>query len=538
MTLRGAQLILPAALLMAWMTGCASPEPDGRLPANFRNSFPDAFVEEPAPSTHTPVPVPAAIDVALRNNPRIQLLKQAAEVARAEARTCSDLQDPEIVFAYGEGEEVTDRSWLVPRSEIVPTISYPFDNNTLISSHPEDLNKDPLDPYKVRVPLGPGEEQYYLTRSSNTFHGTTANSESYRIGVRFFPPNPWQLSARAAGARANYAAALADVYAAEWLVRSELKMLFAQIRYMKEDLVLLEQLAETRRVSASMAMTLLDKRQAPVVDAMSASQRYIQVLNDRDKLERDLAAAKSEMLALSGQTVGDVDVAEGDVVRTNVVASSLAAESLQEAALRNRSDIAAAYWRSQLATALLKEAKASRVPWFTRLEASYGQTKTTANEDAAWEMAGGTAELDPFYSISVDDDEESEWRVEAIMSIPLFSAGPGATRVQKAVYKQSVAALGEVTRLSMAQVDDALNALGETETRTTRLSTEITPRMEEARSLLNDLQQRPDVLPETLEKIKEVSIETERMLLKSRHDRLLALVQLEAALGSDLAELP
>lgn len=520
------------------MTGCASPEPDGRLPANFRNSFPDAFVEEPVPSTRAPVPVPAAIDVALHNNPQIQLLRQAAEVARAQARTCTDLQDPQVVVAYGEGEEVTDRSWLVPRSEIVPSISYPYDNNTLISSHPEDLNKDPLDPYKLRVPLGPGEEQYYLTRSSNTFHGTTANTESYRVAVRFFPPNPWQLSARAAGARANYAAALADVYNAEWMVRSELKTLVAQIRYMKEDLILLERLAETRRVSASMAVTLLDKQQAPVVDAMSASQRYIQVLNDRDKLERDLAIAKSELLALSGQTVGDVDVTVGDVVCTNIAASSLVAESLQEKALRNRSDIAAAYWRSQWATALLKEAKASRVPWFTRLEASYGQTKTTANEDAAWEMAGGTAELDPFYSISMDDDEESEWRVEAIVSIPLFSVGPGATRVQRAEYKQAVAALGEATRLAIAQVDDALSALGETETRTDRLSAEIIPRMDEARTLLNDLQQRPDAIPTTIEKIKEVSIETERMLLKSRHDWLLALIRLEQALGYDLAELP
>ena len=538
MTSREAHVILLAALLIGWVTGCASPEPDGRLPANFRNSFPDAFVEEPVPSAQAPVPVPAAIDVALRNNPQLQLLRQAAEVARAEARTCADLQDPEIAVTYGEGEEVVDRSWLVPRSEIMPSISYPYDNNTLISSHPEDLNKDPLDPLKVRVPLGPGQEQYYLTRSSNTFHGTSEDTESYRVAIRFYPPNPWQLSARAAGARANYAAALADVYAEEWAVRSQLKMLFAQIRYMKEDLVLLEQLAETRRASASMAMTLLDKQQAPVVDAMSASQRYIQALNDREKLERDLAAAKSEILALSGQTVGDVDVTEGDVVRTNIVASSLAAESLQETALQDRRDIAAAYWRSQLATALLKEAKASRVPWFTRLEASYGQTKSTANEDAAWEMAGGTAELDSFYSVSIDDTVESEWRVEAIMSIPLFSAGPGATRVQKAVYKQSVAALGESTRLAMAQVDDALNALNETETRTDRLSTEITPRMKEARALLNDLQQRPDVIPATIEKIREVSIETERMLLKSRHDRLLALIQLEAALGSDLAELP
>ena len=532
------RIILSALVLSAWAAGCRIPEPDGRLPANYRDSPPDAFVEEPLPAAGAPIPVQAAIDLVLRNNPEIQLLKQAAEVARAQARTCTDLQDPQVVVTYGEGEEVTDRSWLVPRSEITPSISYPYDNNTLISSHPEDLNKDPLDPYKQRVPLGPGEEQYYLTRSSNTFHGTTANSESYRVAVRFFPPNPWRMSAQASGARANYAAALADLYSAEWFIRSDLKRLLAQIRFLKEDLALVEQLAETCRVSASMAVTLLDRQEMPVVDAMAASQRYIQTLNDRDKMERDLALAKSQLLALSGQTVGDVDVMEGDAVRTNITASALSSEALRDRALQNRRDIAAAYWRSQVATALLNEAKASRVPWFTRLEGSYGQTKTTANQDAAWEMGGGTAELDPFYSISIDDEETSEWRVEAIMSIPLFSAGPGATRVQRAEYKRSVAVLGEATRLAMAQVDDALNTLSETETRTARLSAEIIPRMDEARTLLNELQQRPDVVPATLEKIKEVSIETERMLLKSRHDRLLALIQLEQALGSDLAELP
>jgi outer membrane protein TolC len=525
-------------VISVWAAGCRTPEPDGRLPANYRNPPPDAFVEEPAPVSGVPLPVQTAIDLVLKNNPQILLLKQAAEVARAQARTCTDLQDPEIVVAYGEGEEVTDRSWLVPRSEIVPAISYPNDNRLLISSHPDDLNKDPADPYKTRVPLGPGEEQYYLTRSSNTFHGTTANSESYRVAVRFFPPNPWRMSARSSGARANYAAALADLYGAEWTVRSEVKRLLAQIRYLKEDLALAEQLAETRRASASMAVTLLDRQEMPVVDAMAASQRYVQALNDRDKLERDLAQARSQMLAISGQTLGDADAMEGDAVRTNITASALSAEALRDRALQSRRDIAAAYWRSQVATALLQEAKASRVPWFTRFEGSYGETKTTANPDAAWEMAGGTAELDPFYSISVDDDEQTEWRVEAIMSIPLFSAGPGATRVQRAEYKRSVAVLGESTRLAMAQVDEALGTLGEAEARGARLTAEITPRMDEARTLLGDLQQRPDVVPATLEKIKEVSIETERMLLKSSYDRLVALIRLEQALGSDLADLP
>jgi outer membrane protein TolC len=525
-------------VISAWAAGCRTPEPDGRLPASYRNPAPDAFVEESLPAAGAPVPVQSAIDLALRNNAQIQLLKQAAEVARAQARTCTDLQDPELAVTYGEGEEVTDRSWLVPRSEITPSISYPNDNSTLITSHPEDLNRDPLDTSKTRVLLEPGQEQYYLTRSSNTFHGTTADTESYRIAVRFFPPNPWRLSARGAGARANYAAALADLYNAEWSTRSEMKRLLEKIRYLKADLTLLEQLAETHRVSASMAVTLLDRQEMPVVDAMAASQRYIQTLNDRDRMERDLALAKGELLALSGQTVGDVDVMEGDAVRTNLAASALSAESLRDRALQNRRDIAAAYWRSQVATALLREAKASRVPWFTRLEASYGESRSTANQDAAWEMAGGTAELDSNYSISMDDQEQSEWRVEAIMSIPLFSAGPGATRVQKAVYKQTVAALGEATRLAMAQVDDALSTLGETETRSARLSAEITPRMDEARTLLTDLQQRPDVIPATIEKIKEVSIETERMLLKVRHERLLALIQLEQAVGSDLAELP
>jgi outer membrane protein TolC len=299
-----------------------------------------------------------------------------------------------------------------------------------------------------------------------------------------------------------------------------------------------QQLAETRRVSASMAVTLLDRQEMPVVDAMAASQRYVQILDDRDKMERDLALAKGQLLSLSGQTVGDADAMQGDAVRTNITASALSVEVLRDRALQNRRDIAAAYWRSQLATALLREAKASRVPWFTRFEGSYGQTRTTANQDAAWEMAGGTAELDPFYSISIDNEEQSEWRVEAVMSIPLFSVGPGATRVQIAEYNRSVAALGEATQMAMAQVDDALKALGEMEERTARLSAEITPRMDEARTLLNDLQQRPDVVPSTLEKIKEVSIETERMLLKSEYDRLIALIQLEQALGSDLAELP
>lgn len=501
-------------LLAAALAGCTSPDPDARLPLNFRNSSPDAFVEQPVPTADAPMPVPAAIDVALRNNPQIQLLKQAAEVAKAAARTCADLKDPEVVLDYGQGDEETDRSWLVPNSAVSASSSG-----------------------ASTAPLPPGGEQYNLTRSPNTFHGTTAETESYQVSIRFYPPNPWQINARSSGARAAYAAAVADVHCAEWQVRSQLKALFARIGYMKDELVLIGQLAEVRAASAGQAQALLDKNQASVADAMAASQRYIQTLNDRDKLERDLAAAKAELALLSGQTVGDVDVAVGDVVCTNINVSALSAEALQEQALQNRCEVAAAYWRSQAAMAALKEAKAGRIPWFTRLQGSYGQSTRSANEDVAWQMAGSPPVMDAGDSISIDDEEQDEWRVEAIVSIPLFSAGPGATRVQQASCKQAVAALGEATRVAVAQVHDALNALKETEARTDRLGAEIAPRMEEARALLNDLQQSPNVVPGTLEKIKEVSIETERMLLKSGYDRLAALIQLEQAVGSDLAAL-
>jgi len=499
---------------------------------NLRDFPAETYLQEHAQTTPRVLDVQAAIELALRNNAQIVYLRQAAEVARAEVGSALELRDPELLFGYGEGERSTDRTWLVPRSELAPLYSYPSPG-LLISEDPAQLSRE-TDPRVPRALIPEGGQNNYLTTSSNRFSGTTMDSDSYKVGVRFFPPNPWIAAARRATYRAGYAAALADAYAVEWQVASRIKELYAWIAYLRLDLTLAQQLEEVRQTAAQTAFTLVDSGQMSTIEALTASQRHLQALSDCDKLERDAALAVSELSALLGRSFPAEAIQTGTNRPAPLEPAALESLELQRRTLKNRKEIAAAYWRSQFAEAALREARATRIPWFTNLEGSFGQSNRRKDPDAAWGMEGRTAELDPFYSIPIDEEQDTEWRVEAVVTLPIFSLGPQATRVQRAQYRQAMETLGALTRQALSETLDALARLTQTEARRAAFEADFAARQRRAQAALADLELHPDVAAEDLIRTKEMSVELERMRVRQEYDRQMAILRLEQKVGCEL----
>jgi len=522
-------------ILFIGMTGAGCSSPGPAVPSvavDIAKLHPDSYIDEAGPPLDFPMDVDTAVRVALERNARINLLKKAAEVARSRADTSTDWRDPEFGMLFEKGERSIDRSWLVPKSEIVPSLSYP-NRGLFLTTHEEDLGLE-TDPRVQKVLVESGGEKDYLEKSSRSYSGKIADTEMMRASIRFFPPNPWITRARGATARAAYAAALSDLYKEEWILTCRIKKLFADIIYYREESRRLDDLISTREAFVRATDELASEQALPVIEAMAASQRYIEALSEKDQLESNLQSAISELAVLVGQSVvlDSVDIEQ--LVPVDKTLDAKAKAALQRRALENRRDISAAYWRSQSTEAILREARAERIPWFKHIEGTYGRAARKDNQSETWEMSGGAAEIDPLYSVPIDEVEEDDWRIEAVITIPLFSLGSRNIRVQKAEYERSLAELGEVTRRAMDEVSLALNTALSTEARSREMTEELAPRIEKTRDLLERMSDQSDLTFGERDRLREMTIELERMLEKSRYERVAALIRLEKVVGTPL----
>lgn len=494
------------AVALAAVAGCASPKGGGW---RGYDPFPaDSYVMEAPPAGDGVLGVRAAVEQALEHNAELALLRQAAEVARAESRTWPELRDPEIGFGYGEGLRETTREWLVPRSELAGP-----DGSVVVSG---------------------ADEMDDLQYSSNTYHGTTVDSDSYRVSVRFYPPNPFLGWARHAANKANYAAALSDLRAAEWTTAMQVRRLFAEMAFLRAELALLERLGEARQALSSAADDLGASRQVPLVDVLAASQRYVQTLADQDKARSDLAAAQAELAVLMGRSAPAEALDLPGAEAAGPCATNVQAALLKQQAIRDRYDVTAAYWRWQAAAAALREVRSARIPWFSRLEASYAHTEWRERPEEAWDLDGGDAVLDWDYSVSVDTEEEDEWRIEALVTVPFFSLGPRVHRIQLADHRHARAVMDETARSALAQVDESLAQLRAAEERRARLEADIGPRLAQVRAALEEIEPARDLPPQDAAKAREALVEMELALLRVGRDHRLAALALEEAAGAEI----
>ncbi len=527
--LRNVSRALCAAVLLLAAGGCVSKVMSPAEVMTLRDYDADAFIARHAAGQPKALDVEAAVALALAKNPLLTGLRHAAETARAETGSALELRDPELSLGYGEGERTTDRSWLVPKAELAPLYSYP-NKDYLISEDPAQLARE-KDPLVQRALIPPGGQYDYLAYSSNRYSGTTMDSDSWRMGVRFFPPNPFLAQARGAALRAAYAAALADVYAEEWRVICRIREIYAELAHLQRQQALLQDLIEIRQASAKNTSTLSEQKHVPLVDAITATHRLFQAIAERDKLDNENAILLGELVELTGQAIP----ASAIVLSPPTVSTlqDLEPIELQRTALARRKDIAALYWRTQQAEAALSEARRLRIPWFNRLEGSYSESTRRDDPDANWALAGRTAELDPLYSLAVDEQAESEWRVEALVNIPLFSLGPQTTRIQRAQHQQALAALAATTRTALDQVLTATHALRQAQQRSAEFQSGFLPRLHDAESALALMDQNNSASPSDLEKLREIILEMKTLQIRFEYDLQAATLRLKAALGGD-----
>jgi outer membrane protein TolC len=531
----GALGYLLVALTASWCGyGCRSRMVYPRVDVDVSKLPPDVYVEtEPATGAVEAITTQdEAIRRALERHPDIVALREAARVAWAQARTISGLRDPEFGLGFGRGDRITERSWLVPRAELMPTLVYPY-RGTFVTSHPEDLGLS-TDPRVPRIVIPEGGEEAYLERSPRTFRGTTSDSDMFRTSIRFYPPNPFTITARGAVNRANYAAVVCDLYSLEWQVRCRVRWLLARLQFLEQDIAHQTEVVALRKRVADATEALAQQGQMIALDAVAASQQYLKAVAERDQALAERATLRRELERLVG---GAVEVpARYTEAPTNVTAEAFSQADWRRLVVERRRDIGAAYWRAQLAEAALWEARMSRVPWFTQVEGSMSRSRRRDRLEPAWELQRGTAELDPLYSISLDETEESEWRVEAMVTIPFFSLGPGATRVQAAQRQRAWAVLAGATRAALDNVRDSIIAWGEAENRLGQTQQLLAPYLEQARSVLESLRSGEGLAGYDQDRLRLAVLDMLRLAASREFEVAEAQWRVEQTLGVPLEE--
>jgi outer membrane protein TolC len=396
--------------------------------------------------SHGPLTMEEALQRALENDGRIASLQAAVKIARAQRLAATDIKDPEL-----QGQSRTG-----------------------------------------------GQSQ----KSSGD------NWDNSRIGVGVFVPNPWLMVPLADARTADYQAAQADLKAAIWLLKCDVKMLFAQIDYLTNNLAFNADLVLLNGEVLNAVQSRVGQGAATATDLMTASRQYIQFQDDFDQAYHRYQLARRQLASLLDISPESFELATNPPAIPSLPEPGLTFQSAMALAVNSRSDLAAIRWRAQAAESSYHEVRNEKIPWITEVKAGYIDNSGN-NTDNYW--------------------------VGLAVNIPIFSWTKNHAS-DAALAKSNLAGVEETNGLRRIrhELHDALDELEQTRQQQTRLETSASPLITSMRQTLATLQRTPNIMPEQVAAAELQLLETLRLELNTRWQYQLALLNLERTLGTPL----
>lgn len=573
-------ILLAVALLLS---GCTTP-----LPPPEASSTAPAPEYEPAASNAAarpagPLTVDAAIQRALACNGELEALRATLSVAVQRKRAATDITDPELEFAWGEqtvdglrdrrGTEVIDSTQhgeQTSSSRTITTESTVENGVTPLSTSTstESSDSDRTTSSRARQ-----------TRTTTTTGYATEDTDGYRIGVRLFVPNLWQMMPRLSARRAEIQAAQADLRAAEWRVTCEVRRLFNELAYLTGDMALAQELIRLNDEILATTRDRLAQRAAITTDLMTAMRRDLQARNELDTLSQRHATARRDLGLLLNLSLESMAITLPELKPPAFPADDLTKGLLEREALLRREDIAALHWRTVAAHAAYREARNIRLPWIKEVSANYRASEsdtegldtsagtsresdttrsssTTEGQRVRTETyADGTVrdstqtsvERDDSVSRSVDDERESgstwihdqsdseEWQVGFAIDIPIFSWIRNHEHdVLRAEHALAGVLETDGLRTVRRELGDALDEWRESRRQLARYDSLVGPLIAEMQRAAAELDSTPGTMPDQAAAAKAQVIETRRFKLSACHRACQAAIGLELVLGGPL----
>jgi len=390
-----------------------------------------------------------AIGLALRHDPRLETLCAAVEVARVASRAATAPANPEFRGAYQESS------------------------------------------------------------SEDSLTGTSEDSEEMQAALRVFPQRPWETRAKAMAGNAALEVARAELGAAEFAVRLEVRAKYAEIAHLDKDLEALERVAAARKDRYEALKAAAAEGQATTVDVLGAGLDYSDALARQGEAEGSRRRASRSLATMigAGQETG-LKVRAADLKRSTSIPDSDAAY-LQQFAMEHRMDLRAAEWRARRAWAEWRRARAVRVPWFSYLQAGYG------------EEVGGNSEA---------------WSAQFGVELPIFTDPGAGHQVMAAEWAMAKAWEAEVRADVSDDVLDALELLKEVDDDLRRFERDMVPLIDELTGALTSARESRSLSLDTAAQIEVRLAEAERARLDIENRLEQALLALETALGAELPQ--
>lgn len=434
-----------------------------------------------------------AVERTLAYNEEIAVLAAEAEAASQWRLAARDLKDPELRLQYSD--ESTDSTSLETGTELVSTT--------------------------------PGAMRQ--TTQSASSEGTV-----YGAGLRFFPPHPWLRRASVSLREAEYNAALADLAHARWLKTMEVKLVFAELQYLEDDLRLVDEIASRQAVLLEQMDQMANQGQAVLDDVVNASRRFLGVQGDRDRAARRRQEVLGRLAVLVNLPADRVSIqVAAPLPHPPAQAPGLQAEMLEQMALQTRADLIALAWRTQAAKAAQSEAEAESIPWLTFVQASIIQGDESQRDQSRQQEIGQSSGLSRIDLDTRDrDSDQTEWRVDAGVTLPLLSWRNRKPHALRADYHAATIREAEATKRAGREIRDAVAGIEAVRQEWTRYETRSAPVLEKLQKMAERARAGEGLTLEQASRLQEQILETQRLRLRSEYDYRTASLALEAALGA------
>lgn len=486
-------MIVVLVMGVGTLCGCRSSRDSGAEAVVIDWNPPAVSFDASSHQDSIPLVLSSLVNSAKHNNPELLALREAMEVARAEAVTVTGLRNPELRVEYNEGNQVTERTW--------------YGNGAGIGTPPEWL---PLKSVSDR----------------------TVESDGTRYTLRLYPPNPWLMRVQGGGTRARFAAASADLQAAEWQAECAIGSMLTEILGIQRELEIVRNQSVLRRDYLAAVQLLVNQQQATALDELDADQRQMRAEDDAAVLEQALLDRYTQLSVMVGAPVQETPFGGGVGVNESTVSiTPEMARTLRGRLVEARADVMAAYWRHQDALALWREKRMGRMPWFTYLQGSYAKSDSSDQVDAVGRQSFNADLITPSSVVSADDDDDEAWSIEAGLEIPVFAFHGGATRIQQANVKRYAVALRESVRKAQTEFDMAYQGWLTAVARAEAASRGTDVRQAKATELIRKLDSAGGMGPEARLKVDEMILQLKRAEIQAVRVRDMAWWRLQGSAG-------
>jgi outer membrane protein TolC len=529
--------------------------------------------------------VAAAIRHALACNGEIAALRATLSVAQQRHRAASDIPDPELGLAWGEqtvdGLRNRNSTEAIHSSQTGERDSTRLQTSAENTVGPGGVPISSSTTTETTTDHGASAGRSTQTHVTTTTGFATEDTDGYRIGLRLFVPNLWQMMPRLSARRAEIQAAQADLQAAEWRVSCDVRRLFNDLAYLTADMALAADLIRLNGTILATARERVALGAATATDLMTAVRRDLQAQNDLDTLRQRHALARRDLGALLNLPLESVPLELPELKSAALPPGEIEAGPLEQLALLRRSDVEALRWRTVAARAAYREARNIRLPWIKEISGSYrashsdsegtdtstGSSRTTATTRGSTTSegqslqtetsAGGTVRDSAETSVAQEDSisrsvetenetgstwihdasDSEEWQVGFAVDIPIFSW----LKNHEHDVLRAECTLAEVQetggqRLVRREVGDALGEWRESRRQQERYDRLVEPLIAEMQRTADDLEKAPGTMPDQVAAARAQVIESRRFRLGTGFRACQSLVALERVLGAPLDE--